>query len=475
MDIRTQVLTGLRWTAGTRLLAQGFTWLVTIVVIRILTPEDYGLLAIATLFTGFLSMLSEAGLGSAVVQAKELDDVALRKVFGFVLVINLVLCLILVLGAPLIAWLFEEERLILMIQALALSFLLVGFTAMPEALLDRRLAFKKRALVDLSSSVFGSALTLALAAGRMGVWALVLGTIGTALWRAVGLQWLAPFLKRPILSFDGLGGILGFGRNIVFSRLLWYFFSQIDVLIAGKLLGKELLGIYSVSMHLASLPAQKLGAITYRVSFPAFAKLQGEAERTRMVFLQMIRITSFWAFPVLWGISSVSPDIVHLFLGPRWDDAAPLLALLCLFMPLRILSPVVYSAIDGLGRPDIGVRNMLVASIIMPIAFIVGCNWGLMGLALSWVLVFPLVFIENMSRLLPVVHIKLKEFLATMARPIVGSAVMYAVVAITREMVRVGPVPEMAVLILAGILAYGIFTLLLNRPVLEEMLALVRH
>ena len=106
---------------------------------------------------------------------------------------------------------------------LALSFLLVGFTAMPEALLDRRLAFKKRALVDLSSAVFGSALTLALAAGRMGVWALVLGTIGTAPWRAVGLQWLAPFLKRPILSFDGLGGILGFGRNIVFSRLLWYF------------------------------------------------------------------------------------------------------------------------------------------------------------------------------------------------------------------------------------------------------------
>ena len=306
MDIRTQVLTGLRWTAGTRLLAQAFTWLVTIVVIRILTPEDYGLLAIATLFTGFLSMLSEAGLGSAVVQAKELDDVALRKVFGFVLVINLVLCLILVLGAPLIAWLFEEERLILMIQALALSFLLVGFTAMPEALLDRRLAFKKRALVDLSSSVFGSALTLALAAGRMGVWALVLGTIGTAPWRAVGLQWLAPFLKRPILSFDGLGGILGFGRNIVFSRLLWYFFSQIDVLIAGKLLGKELLGIYSVSMHLASLPAQKLGAITYRVSFPAFAKLQGEAERTRMVFLQMIRITSFWALLRCCGASQAS-------------------------------------------------------------------------------------------------------------------------------------------------------------------------
>ena len=98
-----------------------------------------------------------------------------------------------------------------------------------------------------------------------------------------------------------------------------------------------------------------------------------------------------------------------------------------------------------------------------------------MGLALSWVLVFPLVFIENMSRLLPVVHIKLKEFLATMARPIVGSAVMYAVVAIILEMVRVGPVLEMAVLILAGILAYRIFTLLLNRPVLEEMLALVRH
>ena len=83
---------------------------------------------------------------------------------------------------------------------------------------------------------------------------------------------------------------------------------------------------------------------------------------------------------VLWGISSVSPDIVHLFLGPKWDDAAPQLALLCLFMSLRILSPVVYFAIDELGRPDIRARNMLISSIIMPIAFIVGCNWGLIAM-----------------------------------------------------------------------------------------------
>src|ERR1700674_3112115 len=139
MSLRSKVLTGLFWTGGARLLSQILTWAITVVVIRLLSPGDYGLLAMATLFVGFLTLLAEGGLGLAVIQARELGDAELRRIFGAVILIDLTLFVLQFAAAPVIAMFFREDRLVPIVRVLALQFLLMIFTVIPGALLSRKL------------------------------------------------------------------------------------------------------------------------------------------------------------------------------------------------------------------------------------------------------------------------------------------------------------------------------------------------
>src|SRR5438309_7311792 len=142
MSLRREVLSGLFWAGGMRLLGQVLTWAVTIVVIRLLSPNDYGLLAMATVFVSFLILMAEAGLGAALVQAPEVDDFMLRGIFGAVILVDCVLFLLLVAAAPAIAQFFAEDRLVSIIRVLALQFLLGIFAVIPSAQVTRRLDFK---------------------------------------------------------------------------------------------------------------------------------------------------------------------------------------------------------------------------------------------------------------------------------------------------------------------------------------------
>ena len=164
-----------------RLFSQSFTWAVTLVVVRLLTPADYGLLAMAMIFVGFLSRLAELGLGSAVVQRAEVDTPLLRKAFGLILLVHASLFLLLFISAPLISAFMGEPRLVSLVRVLSALFLISAFQVVPEALLQRRLEFRRQSLNDFRSVIVGSLAVLAAALAGWGVWSLVLGSFTTQL------------------------------------------------------------------------------------------------------------------------------------------------------------------------------------------------------------------------------------------------------------------------------------------------------
>ncbi|HNH51601.1 MAG TPA: lipopolysaccharide biosynthesis protein, partial [Nitrosomonas sp.] len=387
MTIREQAIAGIKWTAGGKLAAQAITWGITLIVMRLLHPEDYGLLAIASVFLAFMMMLSEAGLAPALVQKQELSKIALQQVFAIIIVINLALLALLNLLAPIIANFFNDERLILILNVMSLQFLTVIAITIPQVLLYRELKFKYLSIIDFIAVITGSLFTLALAILDYGVWALIYGNLITAVCKVIAFNILTPTYLLPKFSLIGMRGFLSFGGNITLSRLLWFFFTQIDVIIVGKLLGKELLGYYSIAMHLASLPVQRISSIIGQVAFPVFSKVQDDQQQFRNFVLKSIRILSLIAFPVLWGISSVANEMVLLFLGEKWFHAILPLQLLSLMMPFRMIANFLPSATDALGHPEIGVKNVFLAAIVMPIAILIGVQWGIVGVAIAWVTV----------------------------------------------------------------------------------------
>jgi teichuronic acid exporter len=477
MNLRSKVLAGFGWLAGANFLGQLVTWVMTIVVMRLLSPADYGLLAMASIFVAFLLMLAAAGLGPAIVQSISIDERKLRQLFGLITIVNALLCLTLFMVAPLIAKFFDEPRLTDVIRVLSLQFIIAGFAVIPEALLARAMKFKARAIVDLTANVAGGITSLVLAYAGYGVWSLVAGSTVSVTVKSVGLNIVAPYLQRPILSISGLAPMLAYGGNVTASKLLWFFYSQADMFIAGKLLGKEILGFYSVAMHLASLPVQKLSGMLNQVAFPAFAQIQQDPVQVAHHALKALRILSFFAFPVLWGISSVAPELVRLVLGAKWELAILPLQILPIVMPFRMISNFLPAAVDAVGRPDISVKNLITASVIMPLSFLFGSQFGIIGLCLAWVIAFPIVFLTNLSRSLPALGLGMQPLLATIVRPVLASGTMYGVVLTVASILPadIGSALKLALMIGSGAIAYGALALFTNMSGSREVLQLVRR
>ena len=430
MNIKSKVIAGLSWTAGSNLIGQIITWSITIIVMRILAPADYGLLAIASIFVAFLSMMTAVGLGPAIVQVKDIDQGLMSQLFGLILSMNALLFLVLFVAAPAIANFFDEPRLSDVVRALSLQFVVNAFATIPEAMLGRALLFKIRALIDLAANILGGVVTLTLAMYGCGVWSLVVGSLLNTACRAVGLNIWQPYLHRPRFSLKGTRKLLVFGGNVTAARLLWFFYSQADMFVAGKLLGKEVVGLYSVAMHLASLPVQKISGIINQVAFPAFATIKADGGTINTHFLKGVRLLSFFSFPVLWGISAVAPDLVALVLGKKWMGAVLPLQMLPAIMPLRMISNFLPAAVDAVGRPDVSVKNLIAASLVMPAAFVFGSQWGVFGLCLAWLVAFPVIFIGNLTRALPVLQVTASGLVLSMYRPAIAAAGMYLAVGV---------------------------------------------
>jgi O-antigen/teichoic acid export membrane protein len=476
LTIRKQVLSAIKWTAGAKFSGQMITWGITIFVMRLLSPEDYGLQAMASVFFAFLLMMAEVGLGPALVQKQDVDEIKLRQALGIVIVVNVGLLVALNLLAPAIAEFFKDERLLPILRVLSLQFPILAMSFIPDVLLQRKLDFKSRSLIDLSTAVSGSVLTIILAFAHYGVWALVFGNIFACILRTVIINVVAPFLRFPIFSWHGMRDLLSFGGNVFITRLLWFFFTQADVLIVGKLLGKEMLGLYSVAMHLASLPTQRVSAILNQVTFPVLSRFKNDDIRLGGYFLKAIRTLSFFAFPTLWGISCTANEIILLFLGPAWKGSILPLQLLSLVMPLGLLANFFPSAIDALGRPDVGLKNVLVASFVMPIAFLIASHWGIIGIAVAWITAYPVVLIINMQCMLRVMKLRLSDFFRAIAPAAISGVGMYLSVWGGSWLLanNIGQLNKLLVMIGIGMLVYGALSLLINRQGCGEVYGLIR-
>lgn len=421
---RRKVLSSLAWQGSAQLFGQLTSWASTIFVIRLLDPGDYGVMAMATLFVSFVLMLSDLGIGAAVVQAEHLDDDDLSAIQGFVFVFNGSGFAITLLGSGLIAAFFEEPRLVPILNALSACFLMLAFYVLPQSRLMRDLEFDKKAKVDFATLATSALTALGCAVAGFGVWSLVAGTLVTHLVRAVGFNLARPGSPRPRWSTGRGARFLRFGSVIVADRVLWFLYSNMDVTIAGKLLGKELLGFYSVALTLAAIPLDKVVPVLTQVAFPAVARIQQEPERVRANMLQALRYGNTVFLPVFWGMAWVAGDGLPLLLGEKWATAVVPFRLICLILPLKALAALLPPALFGVGRPIVNVGNMAISLALLSAGFAIGAQSGLRGLAMAWVLVYPLVFAITATRAFAVLGIRWRDLAAALAPAVAAASAM---------------------------------------------------
>lgn len=474
MALEAQILTGLKWTAGARFGGQLMTWAISILVMRLLQPADYGLVAMASVAIVFLNVFADVGLGMALIQATEAHVLQMRQAFGLFIVLNVTMCVLLNLATPLLAVFYAEPRLSPVLHVLSLQFLLIPLGSVCDVQLQRSLEYKRRSLIELSTALITSVLTLVLALSGAEVWALVWPTVAGVAWRAAVLNLASPFRHWPEFRFGGMRRLLTFGGAVTLSRLLWTFFMQVDVIIVGRVLGRDVLGLYSVAMHLATLPVQRVTSIINQVAFPALARLQQEREMLREKLVRVLGMMSLLAIPILWGLSATANEVVLVVLGTTWVNAIFPLQALTLMMPFRTLIGFLPTVTDAIGRPEIGVHNMILAVILMPPAFYVGCRWGINGVAMAWLVAYPVVLLINAHRMLGAIGIRLNQLVLPVARAVACGLLMYLAVSLTR-LVLVGADVRLllATEIVAGAVVYLCATWVGNRAAFKDMLKLM--
>jgi len=473
-NLKNQIVSSLRWNALAKLGGQLISWAITLFVIRLLAPADYGLLAMANVVVGLLSMVAEMGFGATLVQAANLEPRQIRQVWGAALILNAGLCGLMLVAAPGIALFYDEPRLTLVVRVISTQFLINAIGLVPDAMLRRSLEFKRLSILEMATAVLGNVVTLGLAILDQGVWALVLGGVVAGLVRAAALHVARPVRLWPSFGFGHARRLVSFGATLTLSRVLSFVFSQADILIGGKVLGKDALGSYSVAMHLATLPMQRVSSVINEIAFSAFAKIQGDRDAITSNLRLAVRLIALTAFPALWGLALIAPELVRLVMGPRWQDVILPLQIIALTVPIRMIGTLVTTATSSVGRVDVSMMTALVGTVLAIPMFLYAAQYGIVGMSLVWVVLAPAMVAYNLYRALPVLRVSTRRICADLLRPTLTSLAMAAaVIGVRTQLATVGDTLRLVVLVGTGIATYLLATALFNRAAAIEALGVL--
>ena len=432
-----------------RLVGQVLSWVATLVVIRLLAPSDYGILALAQLLIGFALLINEIGLTPALIQARHAPPVVIASVHGYVLLSNVLLYTLVYFLAPLFAHFYGVEDLVSVIRVLALQLLIGAFGAVPSALAKRNLEFKYLSLIGLTATVLGSLASLLVALLDGGVWALVSANLVMGIVQSVGVSAMTRFNVAPSLRLSGMRQLVSFGAWISGSRLAWYSAQSADDLLIGKVFNNEVLGHFNVAKNLAAIPMSRIMEIINQVTFPIYSRLDNNADRALTYFLKSVWLGMLVFCPVTWGLSSVADVFTSVALGDKWAEAAFPIRIIALSIPIQALSFLLTPVIDALGRPDIGFRNSIARLVIFPLSVVVAIPWGLDGICITFLIgrLITLLMFVRIARV--VVPVTMKSIWRAVAAPVIASTVMYA--GVTFSIAAIGKSIEPAIVLGLGV------------------------
>lgn len=373
-----------RWSAASRYAAQGTQFAISLVMARLLAPELFGLLGMATVFTGFAKVLNNLGFGAAIIQRKDVDQALLSSIFW----VNLCLCSVLTLGAiaasPLVGWLYDDERVPPILIALSANLFIAGFVTVPAAMLQKQLDFKSLAVREIGSVVVMGLTGITLAWLNFGVWALVIASIAQQLSAALLLNAVSTFRPTRQLDRHRLRECVRFGIGITGTNIFNYFSRNADNVIIGVALGPLALGYYGFAYKLMLFPRNALTQVVNRVLFPKLSSIQdNDSEITEIVRKAAITIAAI-SFPLAACVMLFADPVIPQVLGEKWKPAIPLVIILAPVGAMQSLWSIATQIMLAKGRSDLFFRWGITNGFLMISSFLIGILFGVQGVATSY-------------------------------------------------------------------------------------------
>ncbi len=393
-SIVSRVVNGLKWNYLSVILSGLFQLVYTGVMARLIEPSAFGLIAMANIILRFGVYFSRMGIGSAIIQKKDLTDEDIRGGFTLSILLGGLVTLILFLAAPLSQFVFDSEEVIPVIRVYSISMLINGLSIVPVSLLRRKFRFRSLAIAETLSFFIGSIIVgIPLAYYGFGVWSLVISTLVQGAVLSILTNFIVKSSFHPLFSFRVFGPLINFGGRVSLISFFEFLNYNLDTIVIGRFLGASLLGIYNRALHVVSVPSEKISASLIKVLFSSFSELQSDISKVRRAHLISLEILGYVMFVFAFSISGSAKEIVLVILGDQWLDAIPILRILALSIPFLLLNSINGILFEAMGWLNIKIIMILARLILQAGLFVILISSGLIGISIGVLIIVILYYL----------------------------------------------------------------------------------
>lgn len=415
---------GTRWMVFSRLVTQASRFLVSILLARWLSPEAFGLIAVALTTILALDVLKDMGTGAAVIQRPQVDQTLLSSVWFVNAGIGAAAAAFMVFGAGWIAALFNTPDAEPVVQVLSVTMLLYGLSQTHHAVLRRTMRFDTVATAEVSTALVNAVISIGLALAGWGVWSMVWGNIAGTLVGACVVWFRTGWGPSWRFSLTALRGIAGFSLHTTAFNAVTYLLRNVDKVLVGRWLGAGPLGIYTLAQRTISYPLESVSNVLMTVLFPAFSRLQHDDRALRRGYTRAVGAIAFVTLPVMVGAAVVAEPLVDAVLGDHWAELVPLLWFMAPAGALGAMLSAVNTLYSAKGRADLMFRWGVASGVFTLAGFAVGLQWGLVGLAVAYLIVTVVQTPVGFWIALRLVDLPLRRLLRALVPYFVMTAVM---------------------------------------------------
>lgn len=424
-SLKSKTVKGVVWSSIERFSTQGVQFLIMIIMARLLTPKDYGLIGMLAIFLAVAQSLIDSGFSQALIRKQDRTDVDNSTVFYFNIVVSSALYLILFIAAPFVADFYNQPELTSVMRVVCLGVILNSLAVVQRALLTVRIDFKTQAKASLSAAVISGCIGIVLAYCGFGVWSLVVQQLLNLSVNTLLLWIFSKWRPIAVFSWKSFHELFAFGSKLLASGLLDTLYRNIYPIVIGKLFSASSLGHYTRAHQFSEFPSSNVTGIIQRVTYPILCGIQDETERLEAVYRKFLKLSAFIIFPLMIGLSAVARPFIDIALGTQWGFCGQLLQIICFAMMWYPIHAINLNLLQVKGRSDLFLRLEIIKKILgitvlcitAPFGLVVMCYGQIFNSIVALVIntyytgkLINVGFIRQMKDLLPTILLSLTMF-----------------------------------------------------------------
>ena len=473
-SLKQKTAKGILWSTVERFSVQGVQFLIMIVMARLLTPHDYGLIGMLAIFIAVAQSLIDSGFSQALIRKQNRTEVDNNTVFYFNIVVSVLLYLILYVSAPLVADFYNTPKLCPVMRVVCLSIIFNSLAVVQRALLTIKIDFKTQAKAALTAAITSGIVGITMAYHGFGVWSLVtqqLLNLGTN----TGLLWLlSKWRPRLIYSWQSFHELFTFGSKLLASGLLDTIYRNIYPIVIGKLFSASNLGHYTRAHQFSEFPSSNVTGIIQRVTYPVLCEIQNDDTRLASIYRRFLKLSAFVIFPLMIGLSSVAKPIVNIMLGSQWAFCGQLLQIICFSMMWFPIHAINLNLLQVKGRSDLFLRLEIIKKILGVSVLCITAPFGLVVMCYGQIFNSLVALIINTYYTGKLIHVGFFKQMRDLLPTIALSLVMFVLILIVNHFIS-GDIIKLCLGIVIGMSSYTLSSRIFKFSELTEILPFLKR